>query len=175
MASRKKNVQKGHKEVNQILKYLQDEVARITVQASKMEAEEARIGRELDRCREEILKMKNYIERATESGNNGDVDVYVAKKRNLEEKEKALKSTCDRILNRNTKIKQIQNQFLLQRDELRNRKDSIDMKIEKARIQEIINQLNSEKFSSMEEKANRMMDEAEAMAELNELEKGILD
>ena len=167
------NASSNNKEIAQLLKSLEEEIAKIKVEASKMEAAQSRTKRELDECREEIRKMENYIEHARNSGNT-ESERYSSLKASLEEKERALQSSYDAMIGNGQNMKQSQEMLLSKMNELKSRKDAIDIKLERAKIQEKLNEINTGTFSELEEKVNRRLDFAEAMAELNEIEKGNL-
>ncbi|WP_341877543.1 PspA/IM30 family protein [Defluviitalea saccharophila] len=168
------NASSNNKEIAQLLKSLEEEIAKIKVEASKMEAAQSRTKRELDECREEIRKMENYIEHARNSGNTESERIFLTKKASLEEKERALQSSYDAMIGNGQNMKQSQEMLLSKMNELKSRKDAIDIKLERAKIQEKLNEINTGTFSELEEKVNRRLDLAEAMAELNEIEKGNL-
>jgi phage shock protein A len=168
----KRFTQNSAKEATQLFKSLDEEIAKIKLEASKMEAAQSRTKTELDECHEEIRKMQDYIERAQQSGNTENERIFLTKKAALEEKEKAIQSSYDAMINHIQRMKQSQDTIVSQMNELKNRKEAINIKIERANIQEKLNEINTATFSAMEEKANRMLDVAEAMAELNEIERG---
>ncbi|NLM12535.1 MAG: hypothetical protein GX209_02155 [Epulopiscium sp.] len=170
----KRLTQNSSKEITQLFKSLDEEIAKIKIEASKMEAAQSRTKRELDECRAEIRKIQDYIEHARYSRNIENERIFLTKKSTLEEKERVLQSTYDAMINHMQNLKQSQDIIFSKMTELKNRKNAIDIKLERAKIQEKLNAINTGAFSTLEEKANRSLDLAEAMAELNEIEKGNL-
>jgi phage shock protein A len=160
------------KEITQLLKTLDEEMAKIKVESSTMEATQSRTKRELDECREEIRKMQDYIEHARNSGNTENERIFLTKKAALEEKEKTLKNAFDAMINHMQRMNQSQDLIVSKMNELKNRKDAIDIKMERAKILEKLNEINTNAFSALEEKVNRKLDLVEALAELDEIEKG---
>lgn len=163
---------KVNKEVQKLIHSIEEDLANIKIKSSKTEVERNRLKRELDECTNEKRKMETYIEKTRQSGNESEALIYITKKEDLEEKEKALKTTYERMASNQLKMNQSQEVLTSKVEDLRERKTSIDIKIEKAKLQEKLNDINSGTFTDMEKDATRILDEAEAMAELNEIERG---
>ena len=160
---------KSEKELEKFFKSIEDEIGKIKAEKAKVETEKARVKRELDECKSEINKLEKYIDRARQA--QEDEAVFIQKKEILEEKLVKLERKYNEISNQELLMRQTHDALLDQINDLKTRKE-IDIKLEKAKFQNKINDLNSSSFSDIEEKANRLLDEAEAMAELNEFERG---
>lgn len=164
------------KMIDQLLRNLQDDLNKVKAETAGVMAEEARAKRELDECRAEINKMQDYAARAVKSGNDDDARKFLEKKVQLTGKELDIKKSYELSANNAEKMKQMHQKLASQIQELDGRRDAIKAKVTTARVQEKINKIGSSitgaqgnlsAFDRMEEKANRMMDEAQAMADLN--------
>lgn len=164
------------KMIDQLLRNLQDDLNKVKAETAGVMAEEARAKRELDECRAEINKMQDYAARAVKSGNDDDARKFLEKKVQLTGKELDIKKSYELSANNAEKMKQMHQKLASQIQELDGRRDAIKAKVATARVQEKINKIGSSitgaqgnlsAFDRMEEKANRMMDEAQAMADLN--------
>ncbi len=139
-------------------------------------AEENRAKRELDECQEQVNKMLDYAKRAVAAGNDDDARRFLDKKVTLSEKLTLLQTKYDSAKANSEKMRSMYNKVSNQIEELNERRAVIKAKMTTAKIQEKVNTLgnsvnkstaNMDSFARMEEKANRMLDEANAMAELN--------
>lgn len=164
------------KMIDQVLRNLQDDLNKVKSETAGVMAEEARSKRELDECRAEINKMQDYAARAVKAGNDEDARKFLEKKVQLSSREVDMKKSYEFAASNAEKMKQMHNKLVSQIEELDARRDAIKAKIAAAKAQEKINKLgasvagaqgNLSAFDRMEQKANRMMDEAEAMAQLN--------
>lgn len=113
--------------------------------------------------------MDKYIEKAKEA--QEDETPFLQKKETLESKAIELERKYEEILTKELKMRQTHDALLAQIEDLKARKEAIDIKLEKVKLQNKINDINSGSFASLEEKVNRALDEAEAVAELNEFER----
>lgn len=139
-------------------------------------ADEQRCRRELDECAADIAKYQQYAEKAVIAGNDGDAKQFLTKKNQLVEKQAGLQQAYDLAAANAAKMRQMHDKLVGDINELNSRKDSIKAKIAVAKTQERLNKIGSSyagaqnsmsAFDKMEAKANKMLDEANAMAELN--------
>ena len=164
------------KMVDQLLRNLNSDLGKIKSETASVMAEETRSKRELDECNAEIDKLMVYANKALDAGNENDAKMFLSKKVKLNEKLTALQNKYDAAHANSVKMKEMHDKITMQIDDLNSRKNTIKAKIATAKIQERINKVGSsvtsatgslDAFSRMEEKANKMLDEANAMAELN--------
>lgn len=164
------------KMVDQLLRNLEDDLNKVKSETAGVMADEARAKRELDECQAEINKMQDYAQRAVKAGNDDDARKFLAKKAQLTSKMTELKKAYDIAETNSKKMKQMHDKLVSQINELNARKDSIKAKMSVAKAQEKINKIGSSvaqagsnlsAFDRMEQKADRLLDEANAMAELN--------
>ncbi len=164
------------KMVDQLMRNLNKDLNEIKVETASVMAEENRAKRELDECQEQVNKMLDYAKRAVAAGNDDDARRFLDKKVTLSEKLTLLQTKYDSAKANSEKMKSMYNKVSNQIEELNERRAVIKAKMTTAKIQEKVNTLgnsvnkstaNMDSFARMEEKANRMLDEANAMAELN--------
>jgi len=139
-------------------------------------AAETKAKRELDECGEEIAKMQKYAEKALMAGNEGDARKFLEKKGQLTEKQTGLKQSYDLAAANASKMKEMHDKLVKDMDNLKAKRDAIKAKVAVAKTQEKLNKMGSSisgagdamaAFDRMEEKADRMLDEANALSELN--------
>lgn len=168
------------KMVDQILRNLNDDLGKVKAETASIMAEETRAKRELDDCNKEIAKLLEYAKRAVEAGNDDDARLFLSKKATLTEKKSTLEQKVQLASSNTLKIRQMHDKLVNEVNDLTARRDSIKAKVATANMQQRLNELgsslNSSKsnlgaFARMEEKANRMLDEANAIADLNAVPK----
>lgn len=164
------------KMVDQILRNLNDDLGKVKAETASIMAEESRVKRELAECTQEINKLLTYAKRAVEAGNDADARLFLSKKATLVEKQSTLEQKVQLASDNAKKMRQMHDKLVEEISELNARRDSIKAKLATAKTQTRINELGSSvgtaktnlgAFARMEDKANRLLDEANAMAELN--------
>ncbi len=164
------------KMVDQYLRDLQKDLGQVKAETASVMAEEARAKRAVQENEAEIAKMTSYAERALRSGNEEDARTFLQKKATLETKGTALNEAYQTAANNANQMRQMHDK--LERDiaGLKERKEAIKAKMAVAKTKERVSEIGSsyvdaqgglDAFARMEEKANRMLDEANAKAELN--------
>lgn len=164
------------KMVDQLLRDLNDDLGKVKAETAGIMAEEKRAERELEECKQEVAKLQEYAEKAVMQGNDADAKTFLTKKAQYTEKQAALQQAYDLAAANSAKMRQMHDKLVEQINELNSRKDTIKAKIAVAKTQEKVNKIGSSisgaqnslnAFDRMEAKANKMLDTAEAMAELN--------
>ena len=164
------------KMVDQIMRNLNDDLMEVKSETAAIMAEESRSKRELDECKQQVDKMVEYAKRAVAAGNDNDARKFLCKKAELAEQLNALQMKYDAAKANSIKMKEMHSKITNQIQELNERKNTIKAKMATAKMQEKVNKLgssvtgaknNMDAFARMEEKANSMLDKANAMAELN--------
>lgn len=164
------------KMVDQYLRDLENDLGKVKAETAAVIAEETRANRELKENEEEIAKMVSYAEKALMAGNETDAKVFLNKKAVLESKRASLSQAAEAASANAQQMRQMHDKLTKDITELRERKQAIKSKMAVAKTQEKLNKIGSSydsaqsklsAFDRMEEKANRMMDEANAMASLN--------
>ncbi len=164
------------KMIDQYLRNLESDLGKVKAETAAIMAEETRAKRELDECNAEITKYQNYAVKAVESGNDEDARQFIVKKNQLVEKQAALSQSYDLAAANASKMRQMHDKLVKDINELNAKKDTIKAKIAVAKTQEKINKMGSSvagaensmsAFARMEAKADKMIDQANAMSELN--------
>lgn len=164
------------KMIDQCLRNLNSDLGKVKSETASIMAEEQRSKRELDECNEEITKMQNFAVKALEANNEDDARKFLEKKASLTNKLTNLQQSYDLANTNATRMREMHDKLVKDIGELESRKDMIKGKIAVAKTQERLNNIGSSvnsannslsAFDRMEQKAEHMLDKANAMAELN--------
>ncbi len=164
------------KMIDQYLRNLESDLGSVKAETAAIMAAETRAKRELDECNAEIEKFQNYAIKAVQAGNDADAKQFLEKKNQLTEKQAALQQAYTLANANATKMRQMHDKLVKDIDELNAKRDAIKAKIAVAKTQERLNEIgasvagvenNMSAFARMEAKADKMLDEANAMAQLN--------
>ena len=164
------------KMIDQYIRNLNKDLGEVKAETASIMAAETRAKRELDECTAEINKFQNYAVKAIQAGNDADAKQFLEKKNQLVEKQTALQQAYTLANANATKMRQMHDKLVKDIDNLNAKRDAIKAKLAVAKTQERLNQVgasvagaenNMSAFARMEAKADRMLDEANAMAELN--------
>ena len=165
------------KMIDQCLRNLNSDLGNVKAETASIMAEEQRAKRSLDECTAEIKKMESYAVKALEAGNEDDARKFLEKKVSLTTKETELKEAYNLACSNSTRMREMHDKLVADIGELNSRKAMIKGKMSVAKTQNRINRISSSvnsandsisAFDRMEEKANKALDEANAMAELNQ-------
>jgi phage shock protein A len=139
-------------------------------------AEEQRAKRALDECNEEINKMQSYAVKALEANNEADARKFLEQKATLSAKLPGLQEAYNLARSNATHMREMHDKLVDDINELESRKDMIKGKLAVAKTQERINRMGDSvvsannsiaSFKKYEEMADKALDKANAMAELN--------
>lgn len=164
------------KMIDQYLRNLESDLGKVKAETAAIMAEETRSKRILDESREEVEKLQKYAEKAVLAGNDEDAKKFLSQKKQAAEKQSNLQEAYDLASANATKMRQMHDKLVADISELNARKDAIKAKVAVAKTQQRLNEIGSSidgaseslsAFDRMEAKADRMLDEANAMAELN--------
>lgn len=165
------------KMVDQTLRNLRENLADVKKETKAVMADELNAKRRLDECQAEIARYTNAATNAVKAGQDNDARILLEKKQSLSAKLTDLQQTYDLAHANAAKMRQMHDKLVNDIAELETRKDTIKAKINVAKAQERINKVtdaagdasdNLAAFDRMEDKADRLLDEAMAHAELNE-------
>ena len=165
------------KMIDQYLRDLNNELGNVKAETASVMATEAKAKRELDESEAEIARLLSYAEKAVAAGNDDDAKVFLQQKAKETEKAAALKQAYELAHANAEKIRAMHDKLVEDIAQLNARRDAIKAKVSVAKTQQKLNDMasgiqaaNDSKaaFERMEEKADRMLDEASAMAELNQ-------
>lgn len=164
------------KMVDEYLRDMQSDLGKVKAETAAVMAEEQRAKRLYDESTSEIDKYQKYAEKALLAGNEDDAKKFLAKKQELTSSNASLKLSYDSAHANATKMRQMHDKLVKDIGELQARKDAIKAKVSVAKTQEKMNKLTSSvgnatssmsAFERMEAKADKMLDSANAMSELN--------
>lgn len=164
------------KMIDQCLRNLNEDLGKVKSETATVMAGEQRAKRELDECTAEIAKMQSYAEKAVLAGNDADAKQFLEKKSSLVSKQTGLQEAYNAAATNAANMKAMHDKLVKDIRTLEDRRDIIKNKMAVAKTQEQINKMTSSldgannsiaAFDRMEEKANKALDKANAMAELN--------
>ena len=164
------------KMIDQYLRELADNLAEVKKETAGVMAEEARTKRLVDENQAEVEKYTDLAKKALSAGNEGDAKVFIAKKQQLESAGAGLATAYAAARENAQKMRQMHDKLVSDIETLNARRESIKAKVAVAKTQQKVNEVSSASdkaagamsaFDRMEDKANRMLDEANAMAQLN--------
>ena len=165
------------KMIDQYMRNLQSDLGKVKAETASVMADEQRAKRELDECTAEINKLQAYAEKAVAAGNDDDARQFLAKKQTLVTKQQAFQQTYTLAADNAAKMRQMHDKLVNDISTLNARRDTIKAKIKVAKAQQTVNKIgasvagadkNLSAFDKIEAKADKMLDEANAMAELNQ-------
>lgn len=164
------------KMVDQYLRNLESDLGKVKAETASVMTEEKRAKRELDECNEQINKMQKYAEKALIAQNESDAKLFLEKKTQLSKNQQSLQQSYDIAADNATKMRSMHDKLVKDIGDLNARRDQLKAKLAVAKTQERLNKIGSSvtgakgnlsAFDKMEDKINKQLDEANAMAELN--------
>lgn len=164
------------KMIDQTMRNLTKDLGQVKQETAAVMADEQRCKRELDECNNEIAKMQSYAEKALLAGNEADATKFLEQKNMLAAKQQSLQKTYDVAAANAMKMRQMHDKLVNDINELNSRRDAIKAKMKVAKTQQRLNKMTAtmtdssgsiSAFERMEAKANSMLDQANAMSELN--------
>jgi phage shock protein A len=164
------------KMIDQYLIDLKENLVEVKQETAGVMAVEKRCLRQYDENEEEIEKFRNLAKKAVDSGNDGDAKVFIKKYLELEEKRAVLETNKNIAVENASHIRNLHDKLVEDIQTLEGRKAQIKSTMTVAKTTERLNKLGDplsrassvgDKFIDMQEKANRMLDEAQAKSELN--------
>ena len=164
------------KMIDQYLRDLESDLGKVKAETASVIAAEKRAERTLKENEFEINKMQSYAEKALLANNEQDAQTFLRRKNELSNQHQVYKSAYDEAKKNSDQMRQMHDKLEKDIQSLRARKSEIKAKVQTAKAKERMNKISSSygnisgnmsAFDRMEEKANKMLDEANAMQELN--------
>lgn len=164
------------KMIDQCLRNLNSDLGKVKSETAAIMAEEQRAKRALEDCNEEIAKMQTYAVKALGAGSEDDARKFLEKKAAISANQPGLQEAFDLSHTNAVHMREMHDKLVEDINELESRKDMIKGKLAVAKTQERINQMGSSvnsannsmaSFHKYEEMADKALDKANAMAELN--------
>lgn len=164
------------KMIDQTLRELYEDLAEVKDQTANVMADEKTALRQKQDCEQAIAEADNAARNALAAGSEDDARRILEKKQQLNANLEILTQRYDIAKGNSDKMRAAHDKLVSDIQELNSRKDFIKAKIATAEAQEKINDMTSgvdttasiEAFERWEEKADKMLDAANAKAELNE-------
>ena len=169
------------KMIDQYLRNLESDFAKVKAETASIMAEEKSAKRKLAECDEEIAKMGEYAKKAVAAGNDNDARQFLTKKNELTQKREVLAKDCELAQANAEKMRQMHDKLESDISAMKSKRDMLKAKVKVAQTQKKINEMgaglesagnNAAAFDRMEEKVNKMLDEADAVGELNKSASG---
>ena len=169
------------KMIDQYLRNLESDFAKVKAETASIMAEEKSAKRKLDECDEEITRMGGYAKKAVAAGNDNDARQFLTKKNELTQKREVLAKNYELAQASSIKMRQMHDKLESDISEMKSKRDMLKAKVRVAETQKKINEMgaglesagnNAAAFERMEEKVNKMLDEADAIGELNKSASG---
>ena len=152
------------------------DLADVKQETAAVMAEEPRAKRMLDETKAEIAKYQGLAIQALQAGNEGDAKIFLAKKQQLETVGASLETAYAVAHENATKMRQLHDKLTSDIAQLEAKKQAIKAKVSIANTQETVNKYTGTadkfdkvmgEFEKMEQKADKMLDIANAKAELD--------
>ncbi len=164
------------KMIDQYLNDMMEDMAEVKRSTAGVIAEEKRTKRLVDENQAAVAKYEDFARKAVASGNEGDARTFITKKQELENVGAGLMTAYAAAHENALKMRQMHDKLASDIEALKARRSMIKAKVDVAKTQEKMNEVGAamakshgaaNAFNRMEDKASRMLDEANAMAELN--------
>lgn len=164
------------KMIDQCLRNLNSDLGKVKSETAAIMAEEQRAKRALDECNNQIDEMQKFAVKALEANNEADARKFLEQKASLSTRQPGLAEAYDLANSNASHMRQMHDKLVEDIGELEARKDMIKGKLSVAKTQERINKMGSTvtgannsiaSFEKYEDMADRALDKANAMAELN--------
>jgi phage shock protein A len=164
------------KMIDQYLLDMSRDLAEVRQETAGVMAEESRTKRLADDNQAQVDKYDAFARKALAAGNEDDARVFIAKKQELEAVGAGLKTAYAAAHENAVKMRAMHDKLASDIETLKSRRQSIKAKVAVAKTQEKINDLSAsskktdgamDAFERMEEKADNMLDRANAMTDLN--------
>jgi phage shock protein A len=162
--------------VDQYLIDMKEALAEVKRETAGVMALEKSCKRDYDENTTEIERFKSLAKKAADAGNDEDSKTFIGKYLALEANSAALKSNLDVATANADKMREMHNKLVSDIQTLEGRKAQIKATVSIAKATSKVSEFGNSasnaanignKFSDMEDKANRMLDQAAAQAELN--------
>ena len=171
------------KMIDQYLRDMEKDLGSVKAETVAVMAQESAVKRKVAECEDEIKKMENYAKKALQAGNEADARMFLEKKETIKIKLDSLEKEKMIAVENSLKMREMHDKLTSDIQKLNAKRNEIKAKIKMAKSAEKINSMTSstgisgkmDSFNSIEEKVDRMLDEANASIELNSPKKDEVD
>ncbi|MBS1402531.1 MAG: PspA/IM30 family protein [Oscillospiraceae bacterium] len=164
------------KMIDEYLRKATKDLAEVKQETAGVMAEESRTKRLVDDNAAQVAKYEALAKKALLAGNEDDARVFLGKKQELESTGAGLQTAYAAAHENAVKMRELHDKLVKDINTLNSRRQAVKAKMAVAKTQERVNKMGASAdklqgsmgaFERMEEKADRMLDEANAMSELN--------
>jgi phage shock protein A len=155
-----------------------DELDKTRKEVAEVMADRKAAEREVEAIKKNIADMDKYAEKAMQAGNRDDAREFLVKKNELEQKLSIKETELGTAQSNEKDIRGLYEQQKTDYEEIVSAKSGVKANVAKANIQGRINEYGSSStsktkamFKKMQDKSVRMVDVADAEAEINNAEK----
>ena len=171
------------KMIDQYLRDMEKDLGSVKAETVAVMAQESAAKRKVAECEDEIKKMENYAKKALQAGNEADARMFLEKKESIKIKLDSLEKEKMIAVENSLKMREMHDKLTSDIQKLNAKRNEIKSKIKMAKSAEKSNSMTSstgisgkmDSFNSIEEKVDRMLDEANASIELNSPKKDEVD
>lgn len=171
------------KMIDQYLRDMEKDLGSVKAETVAVMAQESAAKRKVAECEDEIKKMETYAKKALQAGNEADARMFLEKKESIRIKLESLEKEKMIAVENSLKMREMHDKLTSDIQKLNAKRNEIKAKIKMAKSAEKINSMTSstgisgkmDSFNSIEEKVDRMLDEANASIELNSPKKDEVD
>ena len=171
------------KMIDQYLRDMEKDLGSVKAETVAVMAQESAAKRKVTECEDEINKMENYAKKALQAGNEADARMFLEKKESIKIKLESLEKEKMIAVENSLKMREMHDKLTSDIQKLNAKRNEIKAKIKMAKSAQKINTMTSstgisgkmDSFNSIEEKVDRMLDEANASMELNSPKKDEVD
>lgn len=165
------------KMIDEYMRQVTEQLADVKKETAGIIAEEKRTKRQIEENNEQISKYDNLARKALTAGNEEDAKVFLEKKQEYTNLGVDLQKSYDIAHENANKMREMHDKLTKDVQTLEQRRKNVHSKISVAKTQDTINKVTGSMdstassmraFEKMEEKAERMLDMADATSELNE-------
>ena len=164
------------KMIDEYLRKATKDLAEVKQETAGVMAEESRTKRLVDDNAAQVAKYEALAKKALLAGNEDDARVFLSKKQDLESAGAGLQTAYAAAHENAVKMRELHDKLVKDINTLNSRRQAVKAKMAVAKTQERVNKMGASAdklqgsmgaFERMEEKADRMLDEANAMSELS--------
>ncbi len=171
------------KMIDQYLRDMEKDLGSVKAETVAVMAQESAAKRKVAECEDEIKKMESYAKKALQAGNEADARMFLEKKESIKIKLESLEKEKMIAVENSLKMREMHDKLTSDIQKLNAKRNEIKAKIKMAKSAQKINSMTSstgisgkmDSFNSIEEKVDRMLDEANASIELNSPKKDEVD
>ena len=171
------------KMIDQYLRDMEKDLGSVKAETVAVMAQESAAKRKVAECEDEIKKMESYAKKALQAGNEADARMFLEKKESIKIKLESLEKEKMIAVENSLKMREMHDKLTSDIQKLNAKRNEIKAKIKMAKSAEKINSMTSstgisgkmDSFNSIEEKVDRMLDEANVSIELNSPKKDEVD